>query len=95
MSLQFPVQGMNQQGRHVGDGAGVIPSGCCDLTGSFSSLEAERAETELWGVLALLFYSLKEFFFPFFKSLLQSLPKMPNLCSHFQILPDTVETFLV
>lgn len=31
MSLQFPAQGMNQQGRHVGDGAGVIPSGCCDL----------------------------------------------------------------
>lgn len=81
MSLQFPAQGMNQQGRHVGNGAGVIPSGCCDLN-----------------TLLLLFGGWESrsrtFFFPFLKSLLQSLPIMPNLCSHFQILPDAVETFL-
>lgn len=60
-------------------------------TGSFSSLGAERAEAELQGVFALFFLN---FFFPFLKSLPQSLPVMPNLRSHFQILPDTVETFL-
>lgn len=32
VSLQFPAQGMNQQGRHVGEGAGVVP-GCSDLNG--------------------------------------------------------------
>lgn len=86
MSLQFPAQGMNQQGRHVGDGAGLIPSDLNRLLLLFNGCEGK--DRPLVGICTL------NFFFLFFKSLLQSLPIMPNLCSRFQTLPDAVETFL-
>lgn len=91
MSLQFPAQGMNQQGRHVGSGAGVIPSGCCHLNRLLLFFGGwESRNRALAGIYPLSFY----FFFSFLKSLLLSLPIMPNLCSCFQMLPDAMETLL-